>query len=472
MSGSSQMSRVLQNVDQFRAVSRDLTKGTLAGGSFTMIAYAVLLLLLIAEISSYLRTSYQTNIVMDQNKESTMQINFDILMYDLPCKYLKLGVWDKFGEERIESKDAFHYIPIDHTGSNRGMVYTKEEIAVLEQVDTQTDVTDGEKADLDSDWHATSDHFRHNDFQAAVTYHDFTLVNFFAEWCSHCRKFSPMWAQAAEKISDKMTFMDGNGRSVNVKMLKMNCVAFPDHCKTAQIAAFPSLRLYKRDGTFESFRTKRTIDNIIVFLTSSIRNSHLIVAKHHSIFSEGCQVQGTLNVPRVPGHFHLQAEAFGDVNINPAITNVSHKVNHLSFGVKDAKAWASRQRIPREMTSQIAPMDGKSFIVERFHEAPQHYVKVVSTSVQGKDKVFYQMTHTNRVRKLKREAQNNAAPQARFSYDFSPMSVVVKNKSKRWYEFLTSLFAILGGTYTMVELTSGAVDTVGNVVKEAIGKAN
>ncbi|CAK9072625.1 unnamed protein product [Durusdinium trenchii] len=66
-------------------------------------------------------------------------------------------------------------------------------------------------------------------------------------------------------------------------------------------------------------------------------------------------------------------------------------------------------------------------------------------------------------------------PRARFSYDFSPMSVVVKEKSKRWYEFLTSLMAILGGTvstFTIVELTSGAVETVGTAVKDALGKKN
>jgi hypothetical protein len=181
-------------------------------------------------------------------------------------------------------------------------------------------------------------------------------------------------------------------------------------------------------------------------------------------------VQGTLRVARVPGHFHLQAEAFGNVNVNPAITNVSHLVNHLSFGDKEARKWAERQRIPREMVGHINPLDGKKFTVSRFHEAPQHYLKVVSTHVQGKSEVFYQMTHTDRTRKLRDRKQD--APQARFTYDFSPMSVVVKAKSKRWYEFLTSLFAILGGTYTVIELCSGAVDTVQTAVKDAMGKAN
>jgi len=276
---------------------------------------------------------------------------------------------------------------------------------------------------------------------------------------------------AASQISENMSFSDGDGHQTTVKFLKVNCVDFSTHCQTAQIAAFPTVRLYKRDGSFEMFQSKRNVENIISFLTTSIRNSHMIVAQHHSMFNEGCEVTGTLQVPRVPGHFHLQAGAFGDVNVNPALTNVSHEVKHLSFGKIDAKKWAERQQIPADMVSHITPLDGRKFIVDRFHEAPQHYLKVVSTTVQGKREVFYQMTHTDRVRKLKREGVQGA-PQARFTYDFSPMSVVVKVKSKRWYEFLTSLFAILGGTYTIVELFSGAVETVGSAVKEALGKAN
>lgn len=37
-----------------------------------------------------------------------------------------------------------------------------------------------------------------------------------------------------------------------------------------------------------------------------------------------------------------EAEAHGDVNVNPALTNVSHQVKHLSFGMQDAKGWAVR----------------------------------------------------------------------------------------------------------------------------------
>jgi len=460
----------LHSLDQFRQVSRDLTRGTLTGGIFTAFAYALLLLLLIAELGAFLRTTYQTNVVMDQNQDELMQINFDITLFDLPCKYLKLGVWDKFGEQKMNTTDRFHYIPIDHKGQFRGVAYTKEEISALEAVDSHSDVTEEEKKELDADWSSSSDHFKHNDFNAAVTYHDFTLVNFFAEWCVHCRKFAPMWNEAAEKISEKMTFRNADGQDATVKFMKINCVDFMSACQQAQIAAFPSMRLYKRDGTFEAFQQKRSVDNIIGFLSASIRNSHLIIARHHMIFNEGCQVQGVLSVPRVPGHFFLVAEPFGDQTVNPALTNVSHIVNHLSFGIRAPKI--PKSGLPPEVLEHINPLDGKTFVVDRFHEAPQHYLKVVSTSIEGHS-TFYQMTHTNRIRKLNKDGgETTRAPQARFVYDLSPMSIVVKSKSKRWYEFLTSLFAILGGAFTVVELTSGAVDTVGTKVKEALGKTN
>lgn len=423
-----------------------------------------------AELGAFLRTTYLTNIIMDENRENSMQINFDIMLFDLPCKYLKIGVFSKFGEERLNATEQFHYIPVDHTGQYKGMAYTSAEIAVLEQADNEGDVSDEEKKELDSDWAASSDNFKHNDFDRVVTFHDFTLVNFYAEWCSHCRDFYPTWMAASTKISESMEFEDADGSKRTVKFLRMNCVDFGPTCQKAQIAAFPSVRLYKRDGSFEIFSQKRSVDNIASFLTNSVKNSHLIISQHHAMFNEGCQVQGTLQVARVPGHFHLQAEAFGNVNVNPSITNVSHRVNHLSFGDREARNWAERQKIPREMIGHINPLDGKKFIVERFHEAPQHYLKVVSTHVQGKSNVFYQMTHTDRTRRLKQD--KDVTPQARFTYDFSPMSVVVKAKSKRWYEFLTSLFAILGGTYTVVELCSGAVDTVAVTVKDAMGKAN
>jgi len=201
----------------------------------------------------------------------------------------------------------------------------------------------------------------------------------------------------------------------------------------------------------------------------------LITARHHTIFSEGCRVAGHLDVPRVPGSFHLQAEPFRfeKVDINPAFTNVSHLVHHLSFGaaddsmrVKDTISTMSFQRIPFDILQNLMPVDGRSFAVEHFHEAPEHYLKAMSVRLKN-EPVLYQLTHSGRTRRL---SNKSTVPKARFMYDFSPMTVLVERNDKPLLHFVPQLFAILGGVYTVFELCSGTVETTTTFVKQKLGK--
>lgn len=50
-------------------------------------------------------------------------------------------------------------------------------------------------------------------------------------------------------------------------------------------------------------------------------------------------------------------------------------------------------------------------------------------------------------------------PEARFSYDLSPTAVVISQAGRRWYEFITSLCAIIGGTFTTFSLLDGMIHT-------------
>jgi len=51
-------------------------------------------------------------------------------------------------------------------------------------------------------------------------------------------------------------------------------------------------------------------------------------------------------------------------------------------------------------------------------------------------------------------------PEARFTYDLSPMAVVIQRKGKQWYEFVTSICALIGGTFTVMGLLSGFLNVI------------
>merc|ERR1711968_381313 len=91
--------------------------------------------------------------------------------------------------------------------------------------------------------------------------------------------------------------------------------------------------------------------------------------------------------------------------------------------------------LPSDYREHISPLDGKSFSVDHFHMAPHHYIKVMSTSFPEMRTNSYQTTHHSNFRMLPQQS----APQASFSYDLSPVEVVVTNKRRRWYDFIVSM---------------------------------
>lgn len=469
------MTKGLRTIDQFRTVSKEISAGTVTGGVCTLVAYLLLVLLLFAEVVSFLSDDLGTDVVLDEMPQGpgdrTTLLHFDITMLDLPCKNLRINVLNKYGPEKLEDTlvEQTKYLSVDHAGNEKGSVYSHEEIAALEQADLISELTDDEKAALDSDWGSTTDHFKHQDFESVIKLHDFTFINFYAMWCSHCRNFYPMWMEMTESLGEKATYLDADGQERKVKFLHVNCVDFQDLCREQQVMEFPTLRFYKTDGSFERLTT-RGRDTVQSFLAMSVKHSHHITAQHHAMFKEGCRASGSLVVPRVPGHFDIQAQSAQGIDLDPALTNVSHIVHALYFGEPDSSLFP-HDPLRDEIFANVNPLAGQTFRTARFHEAAQHYLQVVSTKVKDKP-LFFQITHTDRIRRLSSAADRHLVPSARFTYEFSPLSVRVKRKGKRWYQFLTSLLAILGGTFTTVQACSGAVDSVGSVVKEALGKQN
>ena len=94
----------------------------------------------------------------------------------------------------------------------------------------------------------------------------------------------------------------------------------------------------------------------------------------------GCVLSGFLLVDRAPGNFHIQARSRSH-DLDPLLTNVSHTINHLSFGRPMSQYFITKglAHVPPEFLESTRPFDGTAYVTRKEHEAHHHYMKVVTT---------------------------------------------------------------------------------------------
>jgi thiol-disulfide isomerase/thioredoxin len=460
--------RWAQNLDLFRTVPKDLAESSPSGALMTLIAVITCAVLFICETSAFLTSKTRTDVLLDTNQDSQLQINFDVTMHDMACDHVTVGVWDAFGTERMNITKNILKQRLDHKGENKGHFYTDEELTELEFADLK--LSEEQKQELDADWSSSSDQFKHDDFQSVIDAHDFTFVNFYAEWCPHCRMFAPTWDEFERSLNaENDPIVDADGVKANVRALKINCVDFEEACQQQKIMSFPTIRLYRR-GTknqWSDFHGPREIEPLKSFARDEVKQRHIHTgATFHQIFTESCRIKGTVEVARVPGTVHFQAMHTKDRSLNLAFTNVSHTVHSFTFGQHNSRM-TNLYLLPSEYQKHADPLAERTFAVERFHQAPHHYIKAVHTRFSSFNNLrSYQQTHQWSIRNI----QRNSIPQAKFSYDLAPVEVVVSKSERRWYDYITNIFAIIGGAFTFMSMTSGFLNFASAKFKSSINK--
>jgi hypothetical protein len=273
-------------------------------------------------------------------------------------------------------------------------------------------------------------------------------------------RLSPTWEAFAKTVHE---------RDIHVKVYTVDCTENAFLCRSEGIYGYPSLRVYKgTTAMFPDYMGKRTVHTLLDWM-ESMTNEH--AHKHvRSHVEEGCLMTGTVWVHRIPGVLHVTAKS-GQHDFDPKTTNMSHVVHHFSFGA--ALPRRVLRRLPPDVLRSISPLDDRAFLSHVEHTTHEHYIKVVSTHYRvGKSSLFgrsdpmgYQMATSNH-----QFTSNPAVPEIKFSFDLSPTAVVIVQGGKRWYEFITSLCAIVGGVFTVISLLDGAVYSIAKQVKGAQGK--
>ena len=81
------------------------------------------------------------------------------------------------------------------------------------------------------------------------------FVKFYAPWCGHCKRLSPIWLQLAEKYNS------GN----EISIASVNCDEHKSVCSSNEVQGYPTLKLYKGDDEIP-YRGGRDYDDFVNFL--------------------------------------------------------------------------------------------------------------------------------------------------------------------------------------------------------------
>jgi len=501
----------------YRKVPVDLMEGTKRGSYLSLFAVSAMLVLFFLETGEFFRKRVVTDLALDKSEEKRVRLNFNITMMDLRCEYTVVDVVSVLGTELNVSSNVNKWT-VDGSGVRQmyqGRNKEQHDIALHDEdvTDSLDDLlADGEEAiSLDE-----------KTFDFALKEQNFLFVDFYASWCSHCRDLAPTWEVLAEVMTDVAeSAVDDHDHDYSeeeydeavkvelpVMIGKIDCVVHKELCHKQMIMAYPTLRLFIdgevwRGGDYRGHRTvtemahwltqveeiyKKEVDDPKTRLhdvheaaldrmgkgdesaeehewAEKVKNRRKASAASHNWVEKdhpGCQVSGYLLIDRVPGNFHIQARS-PHHDMNPHMANLSHEVHELYVGEPAGKRFIDNGKVsaPEPVKSKISPMNGNVYITQNLHEAYHHYLKVVTTNLEGlkmgaKRMKSYQIIQSSQLSYYR----NDLVPEAKFILDLSPISVSYRTTSRHWYDYITSLMAIVGGTFTVVGMLESSISTV------------
>lgn len=89
-------------------------------------------------------------------------------------------------------------------------------------------------------------------FEEGIKKTEFTLVEFFAPWCPHCKKLAPEYEKAATQLKEH-----------GVTVASVDCDKETKICQDFQIPGFPTLKLFKNSKPFRDYEDERTAEAIV-----------------------------------------------------------------------------------------------------------------------------------------------------------------------------------------------------------------
>ncbi|ESO85047.1 hypothetical protein LOTGIDRAFT_235919 [Lottia gigantea] len=176
----------------------------------------------------------------------------------------------------------------------------------------------------------------------------------------------------------------------------------------------------------------------------------------------GCRFESHFLINKVPGNFHVSTHSAESQPRQPDMTHFIHKLRFgmdLQEGKYIKGSFNSLENVDKTKSKDLATHD--------------YIVKVVPTvyeDIKGGVRYPYQYTYSYR-EVIQFHHGGQAMPAIWFRYDLSPITVRHKERRKPFYTFLTTVCAIIGGTFTVAGILDSFIFSAAEIFKKAeLGK--
>ncbi|MFQ6641737.1 hypothetical protein Gotur_016087 [Gossypium turneri] len=156
--------------------------------------------------------------------------------------------------------------------------------------------------------------------------------------------------------------------------------------------------------------------------------------------------------------------------------NMSHVINHLSFGKTiSPRLLSDAKRLIPYLGRSHDRLNGRLFINHRDLDANvtiEHYLQIVKTEVvTRKSSREHTLIEEYEYTAHSSLAQSIYIPVVKFHFELSPMQVLITENPKSFSHFLTNVCAIIGGVFTVAGILDSILhNTIRLMKKVELGK--
>uniref|UniRef100_A0A3P8NNB7 Endoplasmic reticulum-Golgi intermediate compartment protein n=1 Tax=Astatotilapia calliptera TaxID=8154 RepID=A0A3P8NNB7_ASTCA len=210
---------------------------------------------------------------------------------------------------------------------------------------------------------------------------------------------------------------------------------------------------------------------------------------------DGCRFEGEFSINKVPGNFHVSTHS---ATAQPQSPDMTHTIHKLAFGEKLQVGhifylfiffrWRKWRRITAILTqifslfivTQVQKVQGAFNALggaDKMSSNPlashDYILKIVPTvyeDLSGRQRFSYQYTVANK-EYVAYSHTGRIIPAIWFRYDLSPITVKYTERRQPLYRFITTICAIVGGTFTVAGIIDSCIFTASEAWKKIqIGK--